>query len=139
MRTRLDEIAEEELGTLRADPAYAILVLGFGKCIAERAFRLGSEQEIARCMGDLASHRGPQVQPAPAKNVYARSDNRGGFLPIDDERKGERRIRGEQNIVQGFTVAGGISISMRLYSRYLDSSGPYYYDRRSGKDRRSAK
>ncbi len=84
MRTRLDEIVEEIHSKTSAYHSRAV-----GMVIAERAFRHGVEQEAARC---LESHRGPQVQSAPAeeKDSCCWKHAEGGSS-CGDRRKGERR------------------------------------------------
>jgi hypothetical protein len=75
MRTRLDEIVEEEIPRESHYTAHAEVVRTWGKRIAERAFQHGCEMggmaAVRNCeqirLGKAPEYGGETVQPAPAE------------------------------------------------------------------------
>ena len=138
MRTRLDEIVEEERACLNGWAAYPA---GLHK-IAERAFRHGVEQ--AHGVFAYLDPNGRNVQPAPAEekpqcscrsvgicctpNVIHRTDGP-CFM---DSRKGERR-KGTEDQACVLPPLDGKDVSP-IYQ--FNSRMFWLRDRRTGKDRR---
>lgn len=143
MRTRLDEIRDEELrGTLlpvNLRPGYRISaaaddVLARIDRALQRAFRHGVEMDRAHSwIGEPVS----AVQPAPAgekKQRFFRAVKRVGGVPVgpgvvcvDDERKGERRKVDPVVLTENFP-------GVKLFTR---RDGYVRIDRRTGTNRRS--
>ena len=131
MRTRLDEIVEEECikgydGTV-------------AKRIAERAFRHGAERHAlwVKSVGDAAANVVPKMVPAPAEETYQIrgvpwGSVRGGWI---DRRHGERRSVVSYDLIRTREAPGNGPV-VRLYHISNSMDGKYYRDRRSGEDRR---
>jgi hypothetical protein len=126
MRTRLDEIVEEETGE-DASPGWHVR-------IAERAFRHGVEQCVAS--PDWTGLQPSRVQPAPAEEKcrscwhtpHPGSPCSSGLNECDNWRGCDNRRKGERRKVahlrHGYTYF------------YPDGPDTYRRDRRSGSDRR---
>ena len=122
MRTRLDEIVEEECikgydGTV-------------AKRIAERTFRHGVEQHAALTDGDSGA-----VQPAPAEEKYQIKTVPWGSVPGGwiNRRQGERR-KGREMCYAAMSLRPGWWCLNKITDHGCSSQSGL--DRRSGKDRR---
>ena len=145
MRTRLDEIVEEEIRAEAGDRHAGPMVAAICKRIAERAFRHGVERGWKIAMAD--SSFAPVIQPTGAEEkcrcgpephapheppYHIREWGYGSRYP--DARKGERRMGNEAlNLVHGPTRPE----TRPIYQ--VSDYGSWQYDRRSGDDRRGAK
>lgn len=131
MRTRLDEIVEEEC---RGEATYGGNEITVGRRVAERAFRHGVEQTKAAATCREANVYGinlkiPEfgnVQPAPAEDRCA---GKTGIHVCPDRRKGERRTETITGSLYRSTAGGAIPM-------YAKDEGGWWCDRRSGKERR---
>lgn len=136
MRTRLDEIVEEEM--LRGlMPNHGIPFEKQARAVAERAFRHGVEQEFrAPKIFDWYAEGNEMrvrvksqhaVQPAPAGIVFGENTN----TTFYERRRGERRKKAARlSAVCDHKTDGERGI---YEMEYING---WYFDRRSGKDRR---
>lgn len=143
MRTRLDEIVEEERCNAPGGEAQSRYSIAAVSRIAERAYRLGAaDQMVAVCLASTSSGVAGyvrldwinvNVQPAPAgEKPQARCVH--GIVFTDwchrccDRRKGERRK------CEAWVAFGRYTRYMRYDNETWTTSAAI--DRRSGKDRR---
>ena len=131
MRTRLDEIVEQEMrlaiGLMPAGPHE------YGKRIAERAFRHGVEMHQKMSVGHNAIWCG-EVQPAPAAPPACTNLINGVWCRChcDDRRRGvERRKGGEKRAIRWFK---GDCIGIWQGNSHMFWND----DRRTGSDRRTS-
>jgi hypothetical protein len=136
MRTKLDEIVEEECpmkGSFKASP--------WVHRVAERAFRHGVE----RARGWYLQTPAKDVQPEPVgEKTYAhpgcfRNTPHGAYECVEDRRKGQRRKGLEKQLVGIASVGPFMEHRESLFCVSGGSGwGEWRTDRRSGKDRRKA-
>ena len=138
MRTRLDEIVEEE--TREACPGAGAPRGGYLHRIAERAFREGAaECALAVWRGEDVLNWPGRVQPAQAKEKclcgpVPHAPHEPPYHIRQDARKNERRMGNEAlNFVHGPTRPE----TRQIYQ--VNDHGSWQYERRSGDDRRGAK
>jgi hypothetical protein len=147
MRTRLDEIVEEEFRCFLTDLAYANMINVRVKRATERAYQEGvSDALMAEGVGQIKTGArvglhvsGKDVQPAPAKEKcpcgpVPHAPHEPPYHIRPDARKNERRMGNEaRNFVHGPTRPE----TRPIYQ--ANDYGSWQYDRRSGDDRRGAK
>lgn len=136
MRTHLDEIVEEEIDrNLFHNPLHLREMR-----IAERAFRYGVQRTTEWARMHVSCN--DEIQPAPATECCAGNwvDDRtyshhAGCCGRAERRRGERRKprNWPENYVHEF-VLGGSDKSRPIFQP--NHYGSWFYDRRSGKDRR---
>jgi hypothetical protein len=146
MRTKLDEIVEEEIPRESHYTAHVEVVRTWGKRIAERAFRYGCERHALWVKSVVDAS--PNIVPAPAEEKFCLKCKHGehdgiclfmvvnlnsmttpsGTCDCGDRRRGKRRSGCEHGT--GYMT----------YVRHLQYDGRDWtcggIDRRSGKDRR---
>lgn len=122
MRTRLDEIVDQELKKWNGFVWSVVPWPTVVRDVAERAFRHGVEQGIDRCQGHGFDHMAQYVQPAPACAIC----KDGSCLTHPAEKKGPP---------VGACSCGtiGVCVTPGVIHR---TDGPCFMDRRKGERRK---